>query len=152
MISLDLRIRPPRGPREQLDGLVFMPRTIDKIRATLPGGDLGPYHITPGMSQMMLTIVCVQLPALRDAVYQANNDDDVAAWLRTHADVSQYKRANAMLNGWRHENIPEEHRAHFESLYPEYLRTHYPVAFDLIEADDRELYPTLGMIANQEAL
>jgi Domain of unknown function (DUF5069) len=144
MTSLDLRIRPPRSPREQLDGLVFMPRTIDKIRATLPGGHLGPYHITPGMSQMLLTIVGVELPALRDAVFRANTDDDVAAWLRTHANVAQYERANVVLTEWRHEHIPQEHRAHFESLYPEYLLGRYPVAFDLIEADDRELYPTLG--------
>ena len=150
MMSLDLRIRPPRGPREQLDGLVFMPRTIDKIRATFPGGHLGPYHITPGMTQMLLAIIDVQLPALRDAVSLANSDDDVAAWLRTHADSSQYGRANAVLGEWRHANIPEDHRAHFEALYPEYLRTSYPVAFDLIEADDRELYPTLGMSSNPE--
>jgi hypothetical protein len=143
MISLDLRIRPPRGPREQLDGLMLMPRTIDKIRATLPGGHLGPYHVTPGLSQRLLTIINVQLPALRDAVFRANRDDDIAAWLREHADVSQYPRANALLGAWRHENIPGEHRAHFESLYPEYLRSRYPVGFDLIEADDRELYPAL---------
>lgn len=144
MISLDLRIRPPRAPRDRLDGLMFMPRTIDKIRATLPGGHLGPYHITPGISQMLLAIIDVQLPALRDAVFRAENDAEVAAWLRTHAKLSQYERANVVLSEWRHEGLPEEHRAHFDSLYPDYLRSRYPVAFDLIEADDRELYPTLG--------
>lgn len=144
MTSLDLRIRPPRGPRERLDGLVLMPRTIDKIRATLPGGHLGPYHVMPGMSQMLLTIIEVQLPALRDAILRASGDDDVAAWLHTHANISQYDRANVVLTEWRHEFIPGEHRMHFESLYPEYLRSRYPVAFDLIEADDRELYPALG--------
>jgi len=150
MISLDLRIRPPRGPRQQLDGLAFMPRTIDKIRATFPGGHLGPYHVAPGMSQMLLAIIGVELPALHDAVLRAKDDDDVAAWLRTHADVSQYERANATMSEWRHENVPEEHRTHFESLYPEYLRTRYPVAFDLIEADDRQLYPTLATNVNSE--
>lgn len=150
MISLDLRIRPPRGPRQTLDGLAFMPRTIDKIRATFPGGHLGPYHVTPGMSQMLLAIIGVQLPALRDAVLHANGDEDVAAWLRAHADTTQYERANAMLSEWRHENVSDDHRSHFESLYPEYLRTRYAVAFDLIEADDRELYPTLTTSAKPE--
>lgn len=93
---------------------------------------------------MLLTIVSVELAAFRAAVITANNDDDVAAWLREHADISQYERANAVLSEWRHENIPAEHRAQFDSLYPEYLRKRYPVAFDLIEADDRELYPALG--------
>jgi Domain of unknown function (DUF5069) len=143
MTGLDLRIRPPRSPRERLDGLVFMPRTIDKIRATLPGGHLGPYHIAPGMSHMLLSIISVDLTALRATIMDASSDDDVAAWLRTNADISQYQRANATLSEWRHENIPQEHRAHFESLYPEYLLTRYAVAFDLIDADDRDLYPTL---------
>jgi hypothetical protein len=122
---------------------MFMPRTIDKIRATLPGGHLGPYHIAPGMSHMLLSLISVDLGALRAAILQASADDDVAAWLREHADVSQYQRANAVLSEWRHENIAHEHRAQFESLYPEYLRSRYPVTFDLLEADDCELYPKL---------
>lgn len=141
MTALDLRIRPPRSPRERLDGLMFMPRTIDKIRATLPGGHLGPYHLDVGLSPMLLTIIGVRLDDLRQVVNAAADDDDVAAWLQQHADTSRYAHANAALGEWRHENIPSGHRAHFESLYPEYLRTRYPVAFDLIEADDRELYP-----------
>lgn len=143
MKSLDLRIRPPRSPRAKLDGLVLMLRTIDKIRATLPGGHLGPYHIAPGMSQILLSIIGVELAALRTAVMMADSDDEVAAWLRIHADTSCYERANAVLTGFRQEDIPEDHRPHFESLYPEYLRARYPVAFDLMEADDRELYPEL---------
>lgn len=143
MIGLDLRIQPPRAPREQLDGLVFMPRTIDKIRATLPGGHLGPYHIAPGLSDLLLGIIGVQLPALRTAVMMANADTDVAQWLRRHADCSQYARANETLMQFRHENIALQHRAHFESLYPEFLRQRYPLAIDLIEADDSELYPAL---------
>ncbi|HEY9180176.1 MAG TPA: DUF5069 domain-containing protein [Candidatus Baltobacteraceae bacterium] len=143
MIGLDLRIQPPRAPREQLDGLVFMPRTIDKVRATLPGGHLGPYHITPGMSQLLLSIIGVELARLRTAVMTANTDDDVAQWLRVHADASQYERANAALTQFRHENIAPEHMGHFESLYPEFLRRRYALAIDLLEADDRELYPAL---------
>ena len=143
MDALDLRIRPPRSPRERLDGLVFMPRTIDKIRATLRGGHLGPYHVFPGISQMLLAIVAVDLSSLRQAISSARSDLDVAQWLKTHADTSQYPRANAALTEWRHETLPEDRRAAFESAYPDYLRARYPIAFDLIEADDRELYPVL---------
>src|SRR5579884_3431941 len=103
MIALDLRIRPPRAPREQLDGLVFMPRTIDKIRATLPGGHLGPYQIAAGLSQMLLALIDVDLGGLRGAVVGATCDDDVAAWLRANADISQYERANTALSAFRHE-------------------------------------------------
>jgi hypothetical protein len=125
---------------------VLVPRTIDKIRATLPGGDLGPYHVAIGLSHTLLTIIGVTLDDLRDAVIAAGSDGDVAAWLRHNADTSQYERANSALSTFRHENIAAEHRAHFESLYPDYLRSRYAVAFDLIDADDRELYPVLGQM------
>jgi len=85
----------------------------------------------------------VQLSALREAVSAAENEEDVALWLREHADTAQYPRANAALSEFRHENVPAEQRAHFESLYPEYLLARYALTFDLIEADDRELYPAL---------
>jgi hypothetical protein len=143
MNSIDLRVRAPRPPRERLDGLLFLPRTIDKICATFPGGHLGPYHIAPGMSDMLMTIIGVDLADFRAAVMSAPDEDAVAAWLRACADTSAYARANEVLEHWRHENIPPDHRADFESKYPGYLIQQYPVAFDLLEADDRELYPAL---------
>lgn len=45
MKPLDLTKTSPRSPREQLVGLVFIPRTIDKTRALLPGGNPGKYHV-----------------------------------------------------------------------------------------------------------
>ena len=142
MLPLDLRTRPPRGPRETLDGLMMLPRTIDKARATLPGGNLGPYHIAPGMSGIMLSTIGVSVEDFTQAVAQAERDQDVADWLRAHADTSQYDRANTIMSGMRGVDIPPDHRARFESLYSERLRQAYPVNFDLIEADDRELYPS----------
>jgi len=38
MEPLDLRTRAPRSPYAELDGLMLMPRTIDKQRAQLPRG------------------------------------------------------------------------------------------------------------------
>ena len=140
MEPLDLSKRAPRGPRETLDGLMMMPRTIDKIRATLPGGNPGPYHIAPGISGVMLQIIGVRVEDLTNAVAQAKDEEEVAAWLRSHADVSQYIRANTIMSSMRDEDIPPDHRARFESLYPERLRKQHRLNFDLIEADDRELY------------
>ena len=45
MTPLDLSVSPPRSPYDELDGLVFMPRTIDKLRSMLPGGNPGEYFI-----------------------------------------------------------------------------------------------------------
>jgi hypothetical protein len=140
MEPLDLSERAPRGPREMLDGLFFMPRTIDKIRATLPGGHIGPYHVCPGLSQMLLDIIGVTLEDLTAVVAEAKDDEAVAKWLRSHADVSEYERANRTLSELRDEDVPPSHRARFESLYPAHLRKLHKVNFDLIEADDRELF------------
>lgn len=41
---IDLRTRPPRHPLAQLDGLVMLPRTIDKARALL-AGTIGDYDL-----------------------------------------------------------------------------------------------------------
>jgi hypothetical protein len=38
MDPLDLTVTPPRSPYQMLEGLYMLPRTIDKLRAKLPGG------------------------------------------------------------------------------------------------------------------
>ena len=37
MSPLDLRKHAPRGPREMMLGFYLLPRTVDKLRAELPG-------------------------------------------------------------------------------------------------------------------
>lgn len=89
MEPLNLSKAPPRSPRERLDGLPMMPRTIDKIRATLPGGNPGEYTIV-GFSQLLLDMIGVREEDLRNAVARADSDEDVAAWLREHAQTDKY--------------------------------------------------------------
>jgi hypothetical protein len=40
MRPIDLTIQPPRSPYQKMEGLYMMPRTIDKLRAKLPGEKL----------------------------------------------------------------------------------------------------------------
>jgi len=54
MKPLDLTKGRPRPPLAELDGIMFFPRTIDKARATLPGGNIGDYSYVPSMSEMFL--------------------------------------------------------------------------------------------------
>ncbi len=56
-------------------------RTVDKMRASLPGGNLGAYQI-PGFSAQMLEAVGINEDALRDEVKRASNDAEIAAWIR----------------------------------------------------------------------
>ena len=71
MDALDLRKAPPRRPRAELADVVFMPRSIDKIRATLPGGDLGAYTIS-GFTATMFDMLGIALEDVATAVTNQN--------------------------------------------------------------------------------
>jgi hypothetical protein len=98
MEALDLTKRPPRSPRETLPGLdvLMIARTVDKLRATLPGGNLGDYKI-PGFSGRLLQGLGIDESEMRDAVAAAANDGEVAAWVAAHTDVSRFPAVNAAL-------------------------------------------------------
>ncbi len=88
MTPLDLTDQPPRPPRDELDGLIFLPRSIDKVRATLPGGNIGAYQIAR-LTQSMLDELGVTLDVFTLAV---------AAFLREHARPGSYDRWNAFIS------------------------------------------------------
>lgn len=83
MNALDLTKGPPRGPRAPLAGLdlIMAARTVDKMRASLPGGNLGAYNV-PGFSVQMLEAIGVSEDAFRDEVARASGDEEIAAWIR----------------------------------------------------------------------
>jgi hypothetical protein len=96
MNPLDLSKRPPRSPRTPLADLdlVMAARTVDKLRATLPGGNIGDYQIT-GFSSRLLNRLGVVEHQLRAVIAQANSDDEIAGWIAAHSDPSRYPEINA---------------------------------------------------------
>jgi hypothetical protein len=74
----------PRPARADLDGIVFLPRSIDKVRATLPGGDIHDYKVE-GFTGQMLDTFGVTVEEFTQAVGAANTDADVVAYVRQHA-------------------------------------------------------------------
>lgn len=100
MDALDLTKRPPRSPRDLLPGLdLFMAaRTVDKLRATLPGGNIGDYQIT-GFSSSLLNALGIAESVLRKVIAQAGTDEEVATWIREHSDPNRYGEINAKLEG-----------------------------------------------------
>ena len=145
MEPLDLTRQPPRSCYEELDGLMFMPRTIDKLRGLLPGGNPGDYFIDgkiPGMSGFLLERLGIAEDELREVVARAADEDAVAAWLREHADVSQYPALNEAMRRSRprHAQDPE----YFAELYAPTLALHPELEriIDIIDADDRRIFGT----------
>ncbi len=96
MEPLNLRLAPPRKPTDVLGGVVFMARTVDKVRATLPGGDPGEYKVD-GFSTRALTTLNIDLDDFRSVVALAQNDDDVAQWILKHTTQEARDRVNSEL-------------------------------------------------------
>jgi len=84
MEPLDLRNALPRRARDEAGGIVFLPRSIDKIRATLDGGHIGEFTIE-GFTAGMLGEFNISIADFTEAVRRAAGDDDVVAYVREHA-------------------------------------------------------------------
>lgn len=116
----------------------MLARTVDKIRATLPGGNIGEYQIT-GFSSSLLNALGISEAVLRKVVAEAASEEEIAAWIREHSDAARYAEINAKLEG----------RTIGERLNdPEFLRR-YPNAknlppdtsrMDHLIADDAEAF------------
>jgi hypothetical protein len=123
MRPIDLTIQPPRSPYKKMAGLYMMPRTIDKLRAKLPGGKLGAYSITtafaPGLSLMLLDDIGVTEECLLEIVQKVSVEHEIADWLRRQADLSRVVSLNEKLFSPRIEDvlafIPA---ATFNQIYP----------------------------------
>ncbi len=113
-------------------------RTVDKLRATLPGGNLGEYQIT-GFSSSLLNALGISEAVLRKVIAEAKSDAEIATWIREHSNPERFSEINAKLEG----------RTVGERLNdPEFLRR-YPSARDLppqtsrldhLATDDAEMF------------
>lgn len=143
MNPLDLSAKAPRSCYAELDGLMLMPRTIDKLRGRIPGGNPDGYFINgpiKGISGFLLDRLGVTEEALFEAVVRANTEDDVAQWLRERVDIATYPAINASLRHIRpkHAEDPEL----FRDLYAETLAAHPNLEFivDIVDADDTRIF------------
>ena len=140
MDALDLTTRPPRSPRDPLPGLdlLMAARTVDKLRATLPGGNLGSYQIT-GFSSRLLEALDIPEALLREAIAAADSDAAVAAWIREHSNPARYAEINARLE---RPTVGERlGSAEFVARYPAATRLPPETSrLDLLVADDAEMF------------
>lgn len=98
MDALDLTKTPPRAPRTALAGLdlIMAARTVDKIRASLPGGNLGDYKVD-GFSTQMLGSIGISEDDLRAEVMRASSDAQIAAWIREHTTPEKIAEFNVLI-------------------------------------------------------
>lgn len=144
MEPIDLRTSPPRSCYLELDGLMLMPRTIDKLRARLAGGHPGQYFINgkiKGISGYLLERLGIGEEELLGAIRVARSEGDVAEWLRERTDAAQYPAINETLRRIKPRHAEDE--AYFRNEYAQTLAEHPELALiiDIIDADDRRMFP-----------
>jgi len=135
MTALDLTAAPPRSARERLAGYCFLPRTIDKARAQLPGGDTGAYHIE-GASADLLTALGVTVEEFCSVVAEAASDKDVVAWLRLRGDCTNADRFNAEKFGSRIIDVKPQQAASFQAEHPALAPHEIDRFIDALDVDD----------------
>ncbi len=138
MTPLDLRENPPRGVRETILGCYFLPRTIDKLRAELPGGELGPFlnHDT-GFSAYTVRRLGLDMNEFRDAVAAAPDEEAVIAWLAERIDPSAVPAVNAKLETFVIERMSPEDQQLVRERHPVLdKRPELSRLLDIINADD----------------
>jgi len=137
MTPLDLSRQPPRPPSAELGGIVFLARSVDKVRATLPGGSLGAYQL-PGWTERLLAALGIDLRDLTAAVAAAHSEDDVAAFVREHTTP-------AKIAAWNADAIARQprdgNRVAAREIFPWIdERPDLITTLELLEEDDRRLF------------
>lgn len=146
MEPLDLTTRPPRAPRETLLGLMFLPRTIDKLRAELPGGHVGSYlNHDHGFSAYALRRAGIDMEGLRAVVAAAKDEDEVVAWLRERVDPAVAAEVNRKLESFTVSRMSADDQALIRERHPVMAkRPELDRVLDVLEADDADVFGQLA--------
>jgi hypothetical protein len=139
---LDLRKRAPRAPRETILGFYFLPRTIDKLRAELPGGDPGAYiNEERGFSAYVVRRIGLDMNELRQAVAEAPDEAALVEWLAARVDASAAPAINAKLETFVVERMSADDQLLVRSRHPVMAtRPDLSKVLDILDADDREAF------------
>jgi hypothetical protein len=135
MRPVSLRRRPPRDPRARIGGLMMLPRTIDKARGLLPGGDPGDYAIEPGWSAWLLNELSFTQAEFLELVRRAADEAEVATVVGERVSPEKCEALNAAMKALRVADAPPEIRALLHDLYH---AAGDELVLDLVIADDRD--------------
>jgi Domain of unknown function (DUF5069) len=142
MEPLDLTKQPPRASRETLLGVMFLPRTIDKLRAELPGGTMGAYlNHDRGFSAYVVRRLGVDMDELRRVVGAAGDEDEVVAWLHERIDASSVEETNRKLESFTSERMTPDDRALLAERHPVlHERPDLTSILDILDAEDARAF------------
>jgi hypothetical protein len=142
MTPLDLTKRAPRSMRETLLGYCGLARTIDKLRAELPGGNMGSYlnHDT-GFSAFVIKRVGLDMDELRDVVAAAPDESEVIAWIAARVDPADAPVLNAKMESFVVERMSEADQRLVRERHPVMAtRSDLSKILDILDAEDKHAF------------
>ena len=148
MRPLDLSQRAPRSCREELGGIAFLPRAIDKARASLPGGALGDYineldDTIPTMSGLFYRRMGVTHEEFAHVVAGAADEAEVLAWIRARVDDERIAKWHRQLFRVRLTDVRREDWSRVVGYYPTAASAQaQTLMIDIIDQDDVEMFET----------
>ncbi len=95
---MDLTTKAPRSPYAKLGHIVFVPRTLDKVRAEVAGA-LGGYHWRVGTSATVLEYLGIDADELLAAMPELADDAAAWGWIearmtpRTDLEIATFNRS-----------------------------------------------------------
>jgi hypothetical protein len=111
----------PRSGREQLGGVAFLPRTVDKLRA-YAAGTAGEYNALRGLSGRVYDLFGVTPEQAMEAVRENPTDEGVLSWLQEHGskhptkeEIERYNEA-ILSAGPQNEEGMTRFRANLERM------------------------------------
>ena len=139
-----MNIQNLRSPREQVSGLVYFGRMLDKIRLHTEGklpADYAP-NLGGGFDERCVLFLHVEYPQVVERVKQGGTDEELLAWCFEHGRKPTDEEVmvwNAFMSkrGWR-----DEASARLQQRLPEYGltgRADIQTFFDVIDADEGRL-------------
>lgn len=117
---------------------MLLPRTIDKARAALRGGDLGDYQLTPGLSAALLDEAGLTAAEFVELVQHAADEAEVADAVAARVAPERGERWNEQLKNRRVADLPADDRAQFKQLHD---ARDDELVVDVLVADDRRVFP-----------
>lgn len=119
-------------------GFYFLARTVDKLRAELPGGHVGAYvNEERGFSAYVVKRLGLNMDELRQAVSDAPDEPALVEWLSGRVDVRLAPALNDKFETFVVERMSPDDRALVRRRHAVMaVRPELSKILDILEADD----------------
>ena len=141
---MDLTKDYPRSVHDRMNGIVQLPRTVDKAKAAAKG-NLGEYHYDCPMDKALFEFLGIDQAELLNVVRNASNDGEIEAYTKTFTDKKTSEEIEAWNRHWlMHAPEPgSDGEKYFLGLRNEVApkRTDVTAWADLLDLDEKREVP-----------